>query len=89
MCLLLTPKQQEKIGFSGAQSQYPDAPFVCGGDKNDLNVNLLLNFDPRFRQIVSKPTYGSQGPGREKSWRNVTFFLNWEAGTDRLKQKFT
>ena len=33
--------------------------------------------------------YGSQGPGQEKSWQNVTFFLKWEAGMDRLKQKFT
>ena len=45
------------LSYFALKSQFPDAAFVCGGDKNDLNLNLLLNIDPSFRQIVSKPTY--------------------------------
>ena len=39
------------------KSQHPDAAFICGGDKNDLNVQLLLDINPSFRQLVTKPTY--------------------------------
>ena len=31
--------------------------FICGGDKNDLDINLLLNICPSLHQIVTKPTY--------------------------------
>ena len=30
--------------------------FVCGGDKTDLNIQLLLNIHSAFRQIVISPT---------------------------------
>ena len=39
------------------KSQYPDAAFICGGDKNDLNIQRLLDINPSFRQLVTKPTY--------------------------------
>ena len=39
------------------KSQHPDAAFLCGGDKNDLNIQLLLDINPTFRQIVTQPTY--------------------------------
>ena len=45
------------LNYFSLKSQYPDAAFVCGGDKNDMNINLLLGIHPSFRQIVSKPTY--------------------------------
>ena len=57
--------QQEKativdhitVNYFSFKSMYPDSTFILGGDKNDLNVQLLLNIDPSFCQIVSKPTY--------------------------------
>ena len=45
------------LNYFSLKSQHPDSAFICGGDKNDLNIQLLLNIDPTFRQIVSKPTY--------------------------------
>ena len=45
------------INYFILKSQYPESAFVCGGDKNDLNLQLLLEIDPSFRQIVTKPTY--------------------------------
>ena len=45
------------INYFILKSQHPDSAFICGGDKNDLNLQLLLDIDPSFRQIVTKPTY--------------------------------
>ena len=45
------------LTYFALKSQYPNSAFICGGDKNDLNVNLLLNICPSFHQIVTKPTY--------------------------------
>ena len=45
------------LTYFSLKPQYPDSAFVCGGDKNDLNTQLLLNIDPSFHQIVTKPTY--------------------------------
>ena len=45
------------VNYFSFKSVYQDSAFILGGDKNDLNVQLLLNIDPSFRQIVSKPTY--------------------------------
>ena len=45
------------LNYFSLKSQHPDSAFVCGGDKNDLNIQLLLNIDPSFRQIITKPTY--------------------------------
>ena len=41
------------------KSTYPDAAFVCGSDKNDLSVHLLLDIHihPTFKQLVTLPTY--------------------------------
>ena len=36
---------------------YNDSAFICGGDKNDLNIQLLLNIHPGFRQLVTQATY--------------------------------
>ena len=49
--------QHISINYFSLKSQYPDSAFICGGDKNDLNQQLLLDIDPSFRQIVTKPTY--------------------------------
>ena len=43
------------LNYFTLKAQYPDSAFICGGDKNDLNIQLLLNIDPSFRQIVSSP----------------------------------
>ena len=45
------------LNYFSLKSQHPESAFICGGDKNDPNIQLLLNIDPSFRQIVSKPTY--------------------------------
>ena len=45
------------MNYFTLKSQHPDSAFICGGDKNDLNIKLLLDIDPSFRQIVTSPTY--------------------------------
>ena len=35
------------------KSKYPDSGFICGGDRNDLNTQLLLDIDPSFKQLVT------------------------------------
>ena len=45
------------VNYFSLKSQYPQSAFVLGGDKNDLNTQHLLNIDPSFHQIVTKPTY--------------------------------
>ena len=45
------------LNYFTLKSLHPDSAFICGGDKNDLNIQLLLDIDPSFRQIVSSPTY--------------------------------
>ena len=42
------------LNYFRLKSQYPDSAFVCGGDKNDLNIQLLLNIDPTFRPDCDK-----------------------------------
>ena len=41
------------LNYYSLKSQHPDSAFICGGDKNDLNIKLLLDISPSFRQIVS------------------------------------
>ena len=43
--------------YFSLKSRHPNSSIICGGDKNDLHTQLLLNIDPSFRQIVTKPTY--------------------------------
>ena len=45
------------INYFTLKSLHSESAFICGGDKNDLNIQLLLDIDPSFRQIVSSPTY--------------------------------
>ena len=45
------------LNYYSLKSQHPDAAFICGGDKNYLNIKLLLDISPSFRQKVFKPTY--------------------------------
>ena len=45
------------LNYFSLKAQYQDSAFLLGGDKNDLNIQLLLDIDPSFRQIVSGPTY--------------------------------
>ena len=45
------------LTYFSLKAEHPDSAFICGGDKNDLNVQMLLDIDPSFRQIVSQPTY--------------------------------
>ena len=45
------------LNYFALKSNHPDSAFICGGDKNDLNTQLLLDIHPSFRQIVSHPTY--------------------------------
>ena len=45
------------LTYFSLKAQYPESGFMCGGDKNDLNIKHLLDIDPSFRQIVSLPTY--------------------------------
>ena len=41
------------------KSSLNNSAFICGGDKNDLNIKHLLNISPSFHQIVTKPTHKS------------------------------
>ena len=45
------------LNYFQLKSSYPDCAFICGGDKNDLNIKHLLDISPNFRQIVTKPTH--------------------------------
>jgi hypothetical protein len=45
------------LNYFSLKAQYQHSAFILGGDKNDLNIQLLLDIDPSFRQIVSGPTY--------------------------------
>ena len=47
------------VEYFKLKSIHPGAAFVCGGDKNDLDVRHLLGISSSFRQIVTKPTYRS------------------------------
>ena len=38
-------------------SKYPNAGVILGGDKNSLNIAPLLSGIPKFKQIVTTPTY--------------------------------
>ena len=49
--------QQISLNYYILKTQYPDSAFICGGDKNDLNIQLLLDINPSFRQLVTQPTY--------------------------------
>ena len=46
------------VNYFMMKSSYPNCAFVCGGDKNDLNIKHLLDISPNFRQIVTKPSHG-------------------------------
>ena len=45
------------VEYFKLKSIHPGAAFVCGGDKNDLDIKHLLNISSSFRQIVTRPTY--------------------------------
>ena len=45
------------VNYFKLKSTYPKCAFICGGDKNDLNIKHLLDISPSFRQIVTKPTH--------------------------------
>ena len=45
------------LNYFKLKSTYPNCAFICGGDKNDLNIKHLLDISPSFRQIVNKPTH--------------------------------
>ena len=49
--------QHLTLNYYKYKSMYPDSAFVCGGDKNDLNIHLLLDIHPTFKQLVTQPTY--------------------------------
>ena len=46
------------VNYFMMKSSYPNCAFICGGDKNDLNIKHLLDINPNFRQIVTKPSHG-------------------------------
>ena len=45
------------VNYFTMKSIYPNSAFIGGGDKNDLNIKHLLDINPCFRQIVTKPSY--------------------------------
>ena len=49
--------QHISLNYYMFKGLHPNAAFICGGDKNDLNIQLLLNINPSFRQLVTQPTY--------------------------------
>ena len=66
VCVFYSPPSSKKksalinhisLNYYILKGQYPDSAFICGGDKNDLNVQLLLDISSSFRQLVTLPTY--------------------------------
>ena len=45
--------QHISLNYYICKTLHPDSAFVCGGDKNDLNIQLLLDIHPCFRQLVT------------------------------------
>ena len=45
------------VNYFTLKSTHPNSAFIGGGDKNDLNIKHLLDINPSFRQIVTKPTH--------------------------------
>ena len=39
------------------KSTFPDSAVLIGGDKNDLDLKLLLDIDPSLKQLVTLPTH--------------------------------
>ena len=48
------------ITINRLKIEHPNANFIIGGDKNDLNENEILSICPSFRQLVLKPTRKSK-----------------------------
>ena len=51
--------QHISLNYFMFKGMYPDSALICGGDKNDLNIKLLLDIHPSLRQLVTIPTYRS------------------------------
>ena len=45
------------VEYFKQKAAHPRSAFICGGDKNDLNIKHLLDISPCFRQIVTRPTH--------------------------------
>ena len=66
ICFFYCPPRSKKknklvehisINYFKLKSSFPTCSFICGGDKNDLNIKLLLDISPTFHQIVTKVTH--------------------------------
>ena len=45
------------VNYFKLKATHVGCAFMCGGDKNDLNIKHLLDISPSFRQIVTKITH--------------------------------
>ena len=68
ICSFYSPPRSKKktklvehiaVSYFSLKNSFPSSAFICGGDKNDLNIKLLLDICPNFRQIVTKATHKS------------------------------
>ena len=66
ICSFYSPPRSKKkskliehisVNFFKLKTSHPNSGFICGGDKNDLQTNLLLGIHPNLRQIVTKATH--------------------------------
>ena len=48
------------INHGELKTRYKDCYFLAGGDKNDLDIKLLLGISPTLHMHNTKPTYGNK-----------------------------
>ena len=48
------------INYGELRTRYKDCFFLTGGDKNDLDLKLILDISPTFHTHNTKPTYGQK-----------------------------
>ena len=52
--------QHITINYAELKTKYKDYFFLTGGDKNDLNIQDILDISPLLHMHNTKPTYGTK-----------------------------
>ena len=54
--------QHLAINYAELKSKYKNCFFLFGGDKNDLQINNILEIAPTLQMHNTKPTHGRKNP---------------------------